>query len=337
MENLDLNNKEGNEILNSKKLITVVVPMYYEELVAKECYNQLTEVLDNNSFDYEIIFVNDGSKDKTEEILSKIAENDPKVKVINFSRNFGHQTAVTAGIFNATGDAIVIIDADLQDPPPVILKMIQFWEKGYEVVYGRRKKRKGETIFKLLTAKYFYKFLNYMSDIEIPKDTGDFRLIDRKVAEVYKNMPERNRFVRGMMSWIGFKQIAVEYERNVRFAGETKYPIKKMIKFATDGIISFSTKPLKFVSLLGVFSILMSIGVFLYGLISKILINNTISGWTSIITLIALFGGLQLMSLGIIGEYIARIYDECKNRPLYVIKSTKNIETNENFKSDIRW
>jgi len=335
MESLDSNNKEGNGILSSKKLISVVVPMYYEELVAGECYNKLTEVLYNKAFDYELIFVNDGSKDKTEEILSEIAENDSKVKVINFSRNFGHQTAVTAGIFNATGDAIVIIDADMQDPPPVILEMVEYWKKGYEVVYGKRKNRKGETRFKLLTAKYFYKFLNYMSDTEIPKDTGDFRLIDRKVAEVYKNMPERNRFVRGMMSWIGFKQIAVEYERNGRFAGETKYPIKKMIKFATDGIISFSTKPLKFVSWLGFFSVLMSIGVFIYGIISKILINNTISGWTSIITLIALFGGLQLISLGIIGEYIARIYDECKNRPLYVIKNTKNIKINENAKSDV--
>jgi dolichol-phosphate mannosyltransferase len=312
---------ESNNII-----ISVVVPMYYEEMVAKECYKQLTDTLEGKEFDYELIFVNDGSKDKTEDILLGLAKYDKRVRVINFSRNFGHQTAVTAGIFNAKGDAVVIIDADLQDPPRLILDMINLWKKGYDVVYGKRKKRNGETFFKLLTAKYFYRFLNYMSDIDIPKDTGDFRLIDKKVAQVFKNMPEKNRFVRGMMSWIGFSQTFIEYERDERFAGETKYPLKKMIKFATDGIVSFSTKPLKIVSFLGLLSIVLSIVIFLYSIISKIFIHETIVGWASIVDIIAFFGGLQLISLGIVGEYVARIYEESKNRPLYIIKSTKNLE-----------
>jgi glycosyltransferase involved in cell wall biosynthesis len=309
---------------NNNTLISVVVPMYYEELVAEECYRQLTDTLEGKDFDYELIFVNDGSKDKTEDILLSISRNDKRVRVINFSRNFGHQTAVTAGIFNSKGDAVVIIDADLQDPPKLILEMIRLWRKGYEVVYGKRKKRNGETFFKLLTAKYFYKFLNYMSDIDIPKDTGDFRLIDKKVVQVFRNMPERNRFVRGMMSWIGFNQTFIEYERDERFAGETKYPLKKMIKFATDGIVSFSTKPLKIVSFLGVLSIVLSLVIFIYSLISKMFIHETIAGWASIVNIVAFFGGLQLISLGIVGEYVARIYEEAKNRPLYIIKSMKN-------------
>ena len=298
--------------------------MYYEEKVAKECYSQLTKVLNGQNFDYELIFINDGSKDKTEEILSELSSTDEKVKVINFSRNFGHQTAVTAGIFNASGDAVVIIDADLQDPPALILGMVKLWEKGYDVVYGKRKKRIGETKFKLLTAKCFYKFLNYMSDIDIPSDTGDFRLIDKKVAEVFKAMPEKNRFVRGMMSWIGFNQTSLEYERDARFAGETKYPLKKMIKFASDGIIGFSTKPLKLVSDIGLLSVLFSICIFIYSIFSKFFTNKAIGGWTSITMLIAFFGGVQLLSIGILGEYIARIYEESKNRPLYVVKNKIN-------------
>lgn len=311
------------------KLVSVVVPMYYEELVAEECYKQLTNTLKNKNFDYELIFVNDGSKDKTEDILLSLSKQDKKVKIINFSRNFGHQTAVTAGIFNSTGDAVVIIDADLQDPPALILDMIKLWEKGYDVVYGKRKKRKGETFFKLITAKYFYKFLNYMSDIDIPKDTGDFRLIDKKVVQAFRSMPERNRFVRGMMSWIGFNQTFIEYERDERFAGETKYPLKKMLKFATDGIVAFSTKPLKIVSFLGVMSIILSILIFIYTVISKLFIHETIHGWASIMDIVSFFGGLQLISLGIVGEYVARIYEESKNRPLYIIKNTKNFKSED--------
>ncbi|MED0874964.1 glycosyltransferase family 2 protein [Bacillus mobilis] len=312
-----------------QKLISVVVPMYFEEEVAQECYNRLKSVMLQNDINYEFVFVNDGSTDRTMEILSEIAENDYRTKIVNFARNFGHQIAVTAGIAAAKGDAIVIIDADLQDPPEVITELIAKWEEGYEVVYAKRKQRKGETWFKLLTAKYFYKFLNYMSDIDIPKDTGDFRIIDRKVADVFNQMTERNRFIRGMMSWVGFRQTYVEYERDERFAGETKYPLKKMIKFASDGIIAFSTKPLRIVMTLGLLSVLISIIVLLYTITVKIIGSGTQTGWASIMVAITFFSGIQLLGLGIVGQYIARIYDESKNRPIYIVKETINIEQEE--------
>ncbi|WP_237981161.1 glycosyltransferase family 2 protein [Bacillus thuringiensis] len=312
-----------------QKLISVVVPMYFEEEVAQECYNRLKSVMLQNDINYEFVFVNDGSTDRTMEILSEIAANDYRTKIVNFARNFGHQIAVTAGIAAAKGDAIVIIDADLQDPPEVIPELIAKWEEGYEVVYAKRKQRKGETWFKLLTAKYFYKFLNYMSDIDIPKDTGDFRIIDRKVADVFNQMTERNRFIRGMMSWVGFRQTYVEYERDERFAGETKYPLKKMIKFASDGIIAFSTKPLRIVMSLGLLSVLISIIVLLYTITVKIIGTGTQTGWASIMVAITFFSGIQLLGLGIVGQYIARIYDESKNRPIYIVKETINIEQEE--------
>jgi len=312
-----------------QKLISVVVPMYFEEEVAQECYNRLKSVMLQNNINYEFVFVNDGSTDRTMEILSEIAANDYRTKIVNFARNFGHQVAVTAGIAAAKGDAIVIIDADLQDPPEVIPELIAKWEEGYEVVYAKRKQRKGETWFKLLTAKYFYKFLNYMSDIDIPKDTGDFRIIDRKVADVFNQMTERNRFIRGMMSWVGFRQTYVEYERDERFAGETKYPLKKMIKFASDGIIAFSTKPLRIVMTLGLLSVLVSIIVLLYTITVKIIGTGTQTGWASIMVAITFFSGIQLLGLGIVGQYIARIYDESKNRPIYIVKETINIEQEE--------
>lgn len=312
-----------------QKLISVVVPMYFEEEVAQECYNRLKSVMLQNNINYEFVFVNDGSTDRTMEILSEIAANDFRTKIVNFARNFGHQVAVTAGIAAAKGDAIVIIDADLQDPPEVIPELIAKWEEGYEVVYAKRKQRKGETWFKLLTAKYFYKFLNYMSDIDIPKDTGDFRIIDRKIADVFNQMTERNRFIRGMMSWVGFRQTYVEYERDERFAGETKYPLKKMIKFASDGIIAFSTKPLRIVMSLGLLSVLISIIVLLYTITVKIFGHGTQTGWASIMVAITFFSGIQLLGLGIVGQYIARIYDESKNRPIYIVKETINIDEEE--------
>ncbi|SMD67449.1 hypothetical protein BACERE00193_00579 [Bacillus paranthracis] len=312
-----------------QKLISVVVPMYFEEEVAQECYNRLKSVMLQNNINYEFVFVNDGSTDRTMEILSEIAANDFRTKIVNFARNFGHQVAVTAGIAAAKGDAIVIIDADLQDPPEVIPELIAKWEEGYEVVYAKRKQRKGETWFKLLTAKYFYKFLNYMSDIDIPKDTGDFRIIDRKIADVFNQMTERNRFIRGMMSWVGFRQTYVEYERDERFAGETKYPLKKMIKFASDGIIAFSTKPLRIVMSLGLLSVLISIIVLLYTITVKVFGHGTQTGWASIMVAITFFSGIQLLGLGIVGQYIARIYDENKNRPIYIVKETINIDEEE--------
>lgn len=316
-----------------KELISIVVPMYFEEEVAQECYNRLFTVMQINNLNYEIIFVNDGSTDQTMDILTEIANKDPQVKIINFARNFGHQIAVTAGIDYANGNAIVIIDADLQDPPELIPLLVDKWKEGYEVVYAKRKARKGETWFKLQTAKYFYKFLNYMSDINIPKDTGDFRIIDRKVADVFIKMTERNRFVRGMMSWIGFRQTFIEYERDERFAGETKYPLKKMIKFASDGIIAFSTKPLRIVMTLGLFSVFISILVLIYSLTVKIFGENIQSGWTSIMVAITFFSGIQLLGLGIVGQYVARIYDESKNRPIYTIKELVNIDENNQLQT----
>jgi polyisoprenyl-phosphate glycosyltransferase len=316
-----------------RELVSVVVPMYFEEEVAQECYNRLKAVMDDNEINYEFIFVNDGSTDRTIYILKEISIADHRTKVIDFSRNFGHQTAVTAGIDYASGDAIVIIDADLQDPPEVIPVLLDKWRQGYEIVYAKRKKRSGETWFKLITAKYFYRFLNYMSDIDIPKDTGDFRIIDRKVADVFKMMTERNRFVRGMFSWIGFRQTHIEYERDERFAGETKYPFRKMIKFASDGIIAFSTKPLRFVMTLGFVSVLISLFVLCYTIIIKLFGQQVQAGWASIMVAITFFSGIQLLGVGIVGQYIARIYDESKNRPIYIVRETVNIEEKQKEKS----
>lgn len=311
----------------NNKLISIVVPMYFEEEVAKECYTRLSNVVIKNNLDYELIFVNDGSTDKTLQILEELAKKDSHVKVISFSRNFGHQIAVTAGIDKSKGDAVIIIDADLQDPPELIPQMIRLWEEGNDVVYGKRKKRDGESLFKLTTAKLFYRVLNKMSSVEIPMDTGDFRIIDRKVVEALKKMPEHNRFLRGMSSWIGFKQIPLEYERKERFAGETKYPLKKMIKFAEDGIFSFSSKPLKLVEHLGFDSILVSLVVFIYLLI-KISLGTSVSsiGWITTLTVACFIGGIQLISVGIVGEYIARIYDESKCRPLYIVDKEINLD-----------
>ena len=238
--------------------ISVIIPMYFEELVAEECYKRVSTVLKAiNNYEYEIIFINDGSTDKTLEILESIAKNDNRVKVISFSRNFGHQAAVTAGLKEVTGNVAVIIDADLQDPPELIPEMVKLWEEGNEVVYGKRKTRDGESVFKLMTAKMFYKTLNYLSDVDIPKDTGDFRLVDRKVVDKMNSLPEHNKFLRGLWSWLGYKQYAFEYERKERFAGKTKYPLKKMLKLAADGIISFSSKPIKIVGILGLISIIL--------------------------------------------------------------------------------
>lgn len=311
-----------------KNKVSLVIPMYYEEKVAKECYKRVKEVLNSlENYKHEIIFINDGSKDKTLEILQEIAEKDKDVKIISFSRNFGHQAAVTAGLKEVTGDAIVIIDADLQDPPELIPDMLIKWEEGNEVIYGKRKTRKGESAFKLLTAKMFYNTLNALSDVEIPKDTGDFRLVDRKVVETINSLPEHNKFLRGLFSWVGYKQYAYEYERQERFAGETKYPLKKMLRLASDGIISFSNKPIKLVGALGIISIIISIAILIYALVSfAFKLNNLSAGWTSIMVAVTFFAGVQLLSLWVISEYIGRIYDESKGRPQYVIDKKINID-----------
>ena len=310
------------------KKVSLVIPMYYEEEVAEECYKRVKDVLTSlKDYEYEIVFVNDGSKDKTLEILEQIASKDQNVKVLSFARNFGHQCAVTAGLQEVTGDAIVIIDADLQDPPELIPDMLKLWEEGNEVIYAKRKKRDGESAFKLFTAKMFYKTLNGLSDVEIPKDTGDFRLVDKKVVDVINSLPEHNKFLRGLFSWVGFKQTPFEYERKERFAGKTKYPLKKMLKLASDGIISFSTKPLKIIGGVGIASIFVSFLVLLYAILSYIFKwNNLTAGWTSIMVAITFFSGVQLLSIWIMSEYIARIYDESKGRPQYIIDKKINIK-----------
>lgn len=308
--------------------ISIVIPMYFEEEVAQECYNRTKKVLNTlEKYEYEIIFVNDGSKDKTLEILENIAQKDTKVKVLSFSRNFGHQAAVTAGLKYTTGDVVAIMDADLQDPPEVITEMVQLWEQGNEVIYAKRKSRKGESKFKLFTAKMFYKVLNGLSDVEIPKDTGDFRLADRKVIDVINSLPEHNKFLRGLFSWVGFKQIPLEYERKERFAGKTKYPLKKMLKLASDGITSFSTKPLKILGLLGIISVFVSICILIYALISYAFnLNQLTAGWTSLMVTVTFLGGMQLLSIWLISEYIGKIYDESKNRPEYIIDKKINVD-----------
>lgn len=251
------------------KKISIVIPMYNEHEIANMCYKRINEVIKQlNNYEYEIIFINDGSKDNTQLILEEIAKEDKNVKILSFSRNFGHQAAVTAGIKYVTGDAIVIMDADLQDPPELIPDMLKLWEDGNEVIYGKRNARKGESLFKLMTAKMFYNTLNALSDVDIPKDTGDFRLVDRKVVDTINNLPEHNKFLRGLFSWVGYKQYAYEYERQERKAGKTKYPLKKMLKLASDGIVSFSTKPLKIVGGLGIITIIISIIILIYSLIS---------------------------------------------------------------------
>lgn len=303
------------------KKISIVVPMYYEEEMVNACYLELKKVLDSlKNYNYEIIFVNDGSKDKTLPLLEKIAKKDKQAKIISLSRNFGHQAAVSAGLKYTTGDAIVIIDADLQDPPKVILEMLKLWEKGYEVIYGKRKLRKGESFFKLFTAKMYYKFLNRMSSVNIPKDTGDFRLVDRKVVDVMNSLPEHNKFLRGLFSFIGFKQTELLYERDKRYAGETKYTLKKMLKLSSDGIIGFSYKPLGLICIISLLSFIISIiSLVLLFVFAKyyliFLIVCLLSFNTSIITL----------CIWILSLYISRIYDEVRNRPSYIIDKTINL------------
>lgn len=310
-----------------RKKISVVIPMYYEEDVVNECYNRVKKVLNEiENYDNETIFVNDGSKDKTLELLENIAKDDKNVKVISFARNFGHQCAVTAGLKYVTGDVICIIDADLQDPPELLNDMIKKWEEGYEVIYGKRKTRKGESFFKLFTAKSFYKILNFFSDVDIPKDTGDFRVVDRKVVDTINSLSEHNKFLRGLFSWVGYKQYAFEYERQERFAGKTKYPLKKMLKLASDGIIGFSTKPLKLIGLFGIMSLFASFCFVVFAIFNMIFKFNVMPGWTSIMFCIFLSSGIILISLWIVAEYIGRIYDESKNRPQYIVAKTINIE-----------
>lgn len=323
-----------------KITLSIVVPCYNEEQVLPNSIPRMEQSVaelqktiaqvDKTSMtrfsgqdlqiDYELVFVNDGSSDGTMDILQRSQESNPHIRIVNFARNFGHQIAATAGIDASNGDAVVLIDCDLQDPPETITKMFLLWLNGYDVVYATRTRRLGETVFKKITAKVFYRVLAALSDTAIPVDTGDFRLMDRKVVDSLSAMPERDRFIRGMVSWVGFKQFSLPYERVQRYAGESKYPLAKMISFALNGVLSFSIKPLKLASLMGIFSSLLALAGLLYALYSKLVLNSAISGWTSLMIAILFIGGVQLFCIGVLGEYVGRIYKHAQDRPMYIVE-----------------
>lgn len=301
------------------KEISIVIPIFNEEKNIPELYSRLKKTLDKIVDKYEIIFVNDGSKDNSLKIIKNLAKKDKSVYFINFSRNFGHQIAVTAGLDYSNAKAVVIIDADLQDPPELIEDFYIKYLQGYEVVYAKRRKRKGESFLKKITAKLFYRMMQKLTNIDIPVDTGDFRLMDRKVVDYLKKMPEKNKFLRGQIAWLGFRQTEVLFDRDERKYGKTGYSFGKMLQFALDGITGFSDKPLQFVTKLGFVISLFSFFVIIYALYSHFLLHRTITGWTSLIISFAFIGGVQLLSIGIIGEYISRIHKNVNNRPLYII------------------
>ena len=302
--------------------ISVIIPIYNEQQVINELYSRLQKTVSGITEDYELIFVNDGSKDHSLLELLKLAEQDHRVFYINLSRNFGHQIAITAGLDACKGKAVVIIDGDLQDPPELIGDLFKKHQEGYEVVYAKRNERKGESIFKKVTAKLFYRLLRQITSIDIPMDTGDFRLIDKKVVHYLKQMPEQNKFLRGQIAWLGFKQTEVLFDREKRKYGKTAYSLGKMFQFAMDGITSFSDKPLKLVTKLGFAISFISFVIILYAIYSHFILNRTIAGWTSLIISSMFIGGVQLISIGIIGEYISRINKNVLKRPLYIIEKS---------------
>ncbi len=311
----------GTNIIEIHQLLSFVIPCYNEEEVIMETVKRLKGFcLELQNLNVELIFVDDGSHDRTREILKTFAADDHRIRIIGFARNFGHQIAVTAGIDAANGDAVVLIDADLQDPPEVVHQMIEKWREGFDVVYGTRTERLGESAFKLATARSFYRLLTRLSDVPIPLDSGDFRLISRHVVDILRAMPECDRFVRGMVSWAGFRQISLPYTRAERFAGKSKYPLTKMLRFAVDGIISFSTKPLQMAVAMGMSCAFLAVLGIFYALYLRLFTNIWVEGWTALMIAILFIGGVQLISVGILGEYIGRIYIESKNRPLYIVQ-----------------
>lgn len=308
------------------KSISVIVPCFNEESVVNLTYKRIVNTLNNIKLSNEIIFINDGSSDNTGEMLSQIAKNDKRVKVISLSRNFGHQKAVSAGINHCNGDLAVIIDADLQDPPELIPEMIETLENNdAQVVYCVRKSRKGEGFMKKTTAKLFYRVINFFSEIKLPVDTGDFRLIDKSVISEFNRLPEKSKYIRGLITWVGFKQIPFYYERDARKAGETKYPFSKMVRFAATSLLYFSTKPLKIATGIGFLSVLFALGLGIWSVLGKIMgYTHADTGWTSLFVTIVFFGGVQLITIGILGSYIGNLFNEIKNRPEYIIAKKEN-------------
>lgn len=314
--------------MNEQPTFSIVSPVYNEESVLPELYRRVRDVMDDLGEPWELILVNDGSRDNSAAVIAELHAQDGRVRGVSFSRNFGFQIAVTAGLDHAAGDAVILTDADLQDPPEVYPRMIEKWREGFDVVYGVRASREGESWFKLLTAKLFYRLIYRITDIDIPLDTGDFRLMDRRVVDVIRHMPERNRFLRGMVPWVGFKQTGVEYERRARFAGESKFSsVRQMLPFAVDAITSFSYLPLQLATYLG-FLIAAIAGIAIVAVILVRLFGpeNPLLGQATTLVAVLFLGGVQLISLGIIGEYLGRIYDEVKERPLYLIDKKWGLE-----------
>lgn len=311
--------KENSGETDGRPRLSIIVPIYNEEKVIPELYRRMVSVLDSIGESWELVCVNDGSRDRSHEMLVELHAQDPRIKLVDFSRNFGHQIAITAGMDYAQGDGVVIIDADLQDPPELIAEMVEKWREGYEVVYAVRSDREGESTFKVLTASLFYRLLRRITDVDIPIDTGDFRLMDRNVVLTMRRLRENHRFMRGLSSWVGFKQIGLPYRRAERYAGETKYPLRKMLRLTLDAITSFSYLPLRLgtyfgfvLALLSLLGILVTIGLRLSG-------NNAFFGQATTLVAVLFLGGIQLIFLGILGEYLGRIYDEVKRRPLYIV------------------
>jgi glycosyltransferase involved in cell wall biosynthesis len=302
-------------------VISVVAPIHNEAESITELHRRLTAALTELD-DYEIVLVDDGSIDRSWELMLDLAPGDPHLRLVRLSRNFGHQAALTAGLEAARGDAVILIDADLQDPPELIPTLVAKWREGFDVVYGLRTSREGETHFKRWTASVFYRLLRRMTRVEIPADAGDFRLLSRRAVDALARMPERARFLRGMTSWLGFPQVGVQYEREARYAGETKYPARRMIGFALDAITSFSTTPIRIVTGLGFVLVAFCAVVLGWTVYIRVFTNTAVAGWTSLLIVVLLLGGMQLVSLGIIGQYVGRIFEESKQRPLYLVGET---------------
>ncbi len=308
--------------MSSKKLISFVFPVFNEAENLPALYLALESVMTELDFEAELLFVNDGSQDASLLLLQGLQSQDSRVKIIDLSRNFGHQIAVTAGLDAALGAAVIVMDADLQDPPRVCLELLAKWQEGNEVVYAQRRTR-NDGFFKRLSARFFYRTLRKLSDIDIPADTGDFRLLDRRVVDEIKKFKEHNRFLRGMYSYVGFRQVAVQFDRDARLNGKSGYPFKKMLKLASDGILGFSTYPLKLISRLGVLASLLALGGICYVLFMKLFLPQyVVEGWSFIVIAVLFVGGLNLFMLGILGSYIGRIYAESQNRPLYIVRKS---------------
>ena len=310
-----------------KPVFSLVIPCYNEEEVIMESYRRISAVMLSMGEPYELVFINDGSKDATPALLNRLADEDNSVRVLHFARNAGHQIAVSAGLDYAAGSAVVIIDADLQDPPELIPDMARLWREGAQVVYGQRRSRAGESFLKLKTAELYYKLIQKLTGNAIPRDTGDFRLVDEKVADAVRGMPEHARFLRGMFAWVGFKQVPLLYDRDKRFAGQTHYPFKKMLKLAADGIMSFSDKPLKLPLWMGLVWLFLG-GLTLLALLIMALAGHSGGGWW-LASLLMIGFGSTLASIGIAGSYLARVYDEVKQRPLYIVADTRGFDEAE--------